>query len=182
MGYTHYYNQSAPFSDKKWKAFRADVERLFEHDSKNDKLLAKEYSDINSPPLVDDDKVIFNGKDDDGHETFLISKVPSSKFNFCKTACKPYDLYVVACLVLAKIHFGKGIELSSDGELKDWQDGIRLVNGIFGYDIKTDKNVDELNNAIIYNLKESQKSHKDKELIDKMLANADPEMNYLLAH
>lgn len=56
-------------------------------------------------------------------------------FMFCKTAYKPYDKYVTACLVLAKRHFGKDVKVSSDGEIKDWEKGIDLVRNTFGYDI-----------------------------------------------
>ena len=39
-------------------------------------------------------------------------------FNFCKTAHKPYDKYVVEVLSLAEMRFGDLIEISSDG---DWE-------------------------------------------------------------
>lgn len=70
-------------------------------------------------------EVLFNGNEerDLDHETFYLT--PSKdEWNFCKTARKPYDLLVVACLIAA--HDILGYEVSSDGELEDWAEGIQL--------------------------------------------------------
>jgi hypothetical protein len=94
--------------------------------------------------LVTDEMVNFNGDGDDSHETFLFERhaihdpfsgqasydKKSKKrilFDACKTAQKPYDICVVACLILAKIHFGENIKISSDGDLADWEEGVKLV-------------------------------------------------------
>jgi len=92
---------------------------------------------------VTKDLVNFNGKGDDSHETFYFKRVEDIKshdegtkiFNFCKTAYKPYDKYVTACLILAKCYFKDDILVSSDGELEDWQEGKALVENKLGHKI-----------------------------------------------
>jgi hypothetical protein len=92
---------------------------------------------------VTTEKINFNGKDDDSHETFYIERVAREEFKqfdpdgllfgFCKTAMKPYDTLVVAGLILAQFRFGKqAFRISSDGEVSDWQVGLKLVNDTFG--------------------------------------------------
>jgi hypothetical protein len=63
-----------------------------------------------------------------GHETFVIErkarpqeghrKDEDTLFSFCKTARKPYDLMVQACLILYK---------HSDGEMDDWTEAFKFV-------------------------------------------------------
>jgi hypothetical protein len=77
-----------------------------------------------------------NGKGDDGHETFAVREHFSQNlendggFNFCKTARKPYDLVVIACLTILKHRLGECIEVSSDGDAQDWQDGVAYARKI----------------------------------------------------
>jgi hypothetical protein len=54
-------------------------------------------------------------------------------FAFCKTAFKPYDLAVTAFLIVCKHHLGKKINISSDGEDKDWFDAKMLCDKLLGY-------------------------------------------------
>lgn len=56
-------------------------------------------------------------------------------FEFCKTAFKPYDLAVTAFLIVCKHHLGDTIEVSSDGEDKDWFDAKMLCDKLLGYGI-----------------------------------------------
>ncbi len=80
---------------------------------------------------------------DCSHETFLLQRKSSGHvterdgrqfhFNCCKTAYKPYDLAVNACLIVAKHHLGDGMLVSSDGEAKDWKDGMWLCDHFLGY-------------------------------------------------
>lgn len=54
-------------------------------------------------------------------------------FEFCKTAYKPYDLAVIICLIIAKHHLKDDIQVSSDGDIEQWQDGMLLCQKILGY-------------------------------------------------
>ena len=51
-------------------------------------------------------------------------------FNFCKTARKPYDLLVCACLIAAKKELN--YEVHSDGKKEDWQPAIDFYNKVTG--------------------------------------------------
>ncbi len=54
-------------------------------------------------------------------------------FEFCKTAFKPYDLAVTACLVIAKHRLGSDIEVASDGGACEWADAKTLCQAVLGY-------------------------------------------------
>ena len=92
MGYTNYWNQTKSFTDKEWKKVKDEYSYIKE---------------ICKSTIIDetqkDDEIVFNGKGDLSHETFVLTKHPRTEeeykgedlsFNFCKTAEKPYDLAV----------------------------------------------------------------------------------------
>jgi len=103
--------------------------------------------DGEGPPEINNEVICFNGsnKGDLGHETFLLEqkrekrryeqfdKVNNLFFNFTKTARKPYDLAVCACLIMAKEYFRDEIIINSDGDLSDWYEAIDLVQTYLGY-------------------------------------------------
>jgi hypothetical protein len=140
MGYTHYFDTNEKITKEKWDNFTSAVKKLVDGCT----LIQKEYND-SKKPVVNSKEVRFNGIGEDGHETFYItriSKIPDWQsdrggkvFNFCKTARKPYDRYVVATLLLAHLYLADEIEIGSDGDVKDWQAGVRLVNDILGHHI-----------------------------------------------
>ena len=84
---------------------------------------------------------------DCSHETFEIeskmSNIPEWKqedlkagkhiFGFTKTAYKPYDLAVNVCLIIAKHYLKKDIQISSDGEMVNWEEGMQLCQHFLGY-------------------------------------------------
>lgn len=89
---------------------------------------------------------------DCSHETMLFERVrtldaydkPNKKglyFDFCKTAFKPYDLAVIALLIIAKHYLQNKIKVHSDGTEEQWFDGKLLCQQELGYglDFKLDK-------------------------------------------
>jgi len=54
-------------------------------------------------------------------------------FSFCKTAYKPYDLIVIAFLIILKRHLKGDIKVSSDGNDGQWFDGKQLCHTVLGY-------------------------------------------------
>jgi len=54
-------------------------------------------------------------------------------FNSTKTAFKPYDIVVTACLIIAKHHLRNKIIVHSDGEIQHWFDGALLCQKTVGY-------------------------------------------------
>jgi len=76
-----------------------------------------------------------NGKGEEGHETFAMREhfsqnLEDSGFGFCKTARKPYDLVVTACLAILKHRLGACIEVSSDGDAQEWRDGVAYARKV----------------------------------------------------
>jgi len=103
-------------------------------------LLCYEYDLQSKPPEVTNERIRFNGKGDDGYETFLFTL--GSDFGFCKTAMKPYDIAVCECLIVLGAHLPKA-EISSDGIYDNridpgWQQAIQNVRDHFGIDMKID--------------------------------------------
>ena len=123
MGYTHYFTTNDTLDHDKFKQFSNDVKAVIKS---TNIPLAYEYDTPNDKPLLNHETVRFNGVGDDGHETFLLER-DNLGFEFCKTAYKPYDVVVVAALSLAKYYFGDDIDISSDGDRNDWNDGVELA-------------------------------------------------------
>ena len=76
----------------------------------------------------------FNGTGDLGHENFSLrehyKQNLEESFNFCKTAHKPYDAVVVACLITLKYYLGDLIQVDSDGDKSDWVNGLELARSV----------------------------------------------------
>ncbi len=75
--------------------------------------------------------VSFNGLGKDAFEPFVFPGANGS--NSCKTAFKPYDEPVMACLLVARDHFPPEVlTIKSDGSWQDWDRGARLYASVFG--------------------------------------------------
>lgn len=138
MGYTHYWN-STNFTDEQWKEFTELTEKVVnECVFVRNIMLDIEFDDQTQGPDINDSTVVFNGRDDLGHETFYFEKT-NSEFAFCKTASKPYDAAVVACLILAH-HCNPDFSWRSDGSVadRDFDEAIDLVSKVLG------KNIDDI--------------------------------------
>ena len=147
MGYTHYWRQQRDFTDTEWQELTR-LTKLITASGGRDITL----SEFN----INNEEIRFNGKGEEGHETFLITKKKrdlydyekqdsiqdaymhhksgGGVFNFCKTAHKPYDKYVVAVLCAlynlsdAPPQSNRSAhpmsEITSDGNTKDWTEGL----------------------------------------------------------
>jgi len=122
MGYTHYWKVKNG-SEESFKEFSDTCKKLHDALPKTTDSAGGSYSNERlkignglgeGKPEFTDEIVRFNGDAKHGlnHETFSIAK-NDDEWNFCKTARKPYDLLVVACL-LAAVDF-LGYKFSSDG-------------------------------------------------------------------
>lgn len=143
MGYTHYWYRKVKTLDKdKWQGFLADVQQMhlaLGDDEDGNPIEIKGWDGTGEPEFTDED-VRFNGNSarEFDHETFHIPRVVArlgvdgDGFAFCKTAQKPYDLFVCACLLAAKKAFGKNIEIHTDGDAKDWAPAIRFAEPYIG--------------------------------------------------
>ena len=140
MGYTHYYRRVVEIPSDQFGSAVADCKKVCKASGVK---IAFEYDTPNKAPEFSKTMIRFNGIGDDGHETFCVERVfkPESwetekdgkYFSFCKTAYKPYDICVIACLIALKHHLGDNIVVSSDGENKDWIEARNLCQETLGY-------------------------------------------------
>lgn len=109
MGYTHYWIGKRS-TDDNWNKFREACEILHQNLPEKTDTAGGFYKDSKlqiasgsgkGKPVFDGVMVCFNGSGNElSHEGFRIEK-HTGDWNFCKTARKPYDLLVVACLIAA---------------------------------------------------------------------------------
>ena len=128
MGYTHYFKTEGiqEFSEE----VLTDVRRITKE---YQNIIQREY-DEPGEPIIDKDIIIFNGIDDDGHETFVVE---SNSRGFCKTARKPYDLPVCEVLLVLLHHYKGKFDLSSDGFWVSKEEFRRKgLDGNWGYALK----------------------------------------------
>lgn len=144
MGYTHYWRQDRDFTKTEWLGLVDSVGKILEVCRNNKIELVKEY-DSSDPPVINGETIHFNGRKEDGHETFVIERIRpelqpwmgKEHFDFCKTAQKPYD--VAVCMVLLAINqFCPGVmRISSDGNWDDdWGHAAVTFRNIFGLKVK----------------------------------------------
>lgn len=139
MGYTHYFPQSATIPQEAWDMFTDDVQKVLDT-AQGMALTAFECDQPTKPAVAFPDLVRFNGLGDQGHETFYLPRElelkewdeDGTRFHFCKTARKPYDVVVTAVLCLVAHHLPTYFELGSDGEPKEWLDGCALAASATG--------------------------------------------------
>lgn len=125
MGYTHYWTQKRPATPAEWKNITISFRQLIQ-DTKPP--IQYEY-DTAKPVLINKDHIRFNGIGDDGHETMHVVRGVRA-FNFCKTARKPYDRWVVALLLIMDREAPGCWEISSDGERDgEWAEVLKWLNG-----------------------------------------------------
>lgn len=149
MGYTHYWKTEKLSNKEIFDKFAKECKELHTAlpkttDSaggyyKTDPLII--YGGMGEgKPTFNSEMINFNvdANIDMAHETFRIKRNESKDFcgNFCKTARKPYDLLVVACLIAASQIIG--LTFSSDGFIDykgvrncdDLQSGIDFYNKV----------------------------------------------------
>lgn len=92
-------------------------------------------------PILTPDLISFNGQEADAHETFFFPRKIEDNhhreyddgiFFFCKTALKPYDKVVAACLIAAKHWWKDRIKISADGDDASWYYGMGLYTAATG--------------------------------------------------
>ena len=143
MGYTHYFTQTRDFTDNEWQEIKSFAAQLLRRGSF--KLIIDCKYDQKFK--INDKHILFNGIKDEGNETFVLDKLKGRHpdyytpqeireakgiFNFCKTAHKPYDDYVVAFLCGVNVLAPGALIIKSDGWKSEWKDGLNLAQYICG--------------------------------------------------
>lgn len=100
MGYTHYWSHDG-ITPEQMAKIAAKVESIATLVKPDIPLGNWSGDDEGTPgPVFGPTEISFNGIGRDAHESFRLGPVLTS-FDFCKTARKPYDLLVVATLMIA---------------------------------------------------------------------------------
>ena len=126
MGHTNYFEQHRHLTKPEWQQIGTFAKQLFAYDRSHDKLLANGQGEADSAPEVTTDSIWFNGIEDAAHETMSIDR-EGNGFQFCKTAQKPYDKFVVALLCYIDAVAPKAFRIASDGLKSDWKEGLDLA-------------------------------------------------------
>jgi hypothetical protein len=134
MGLTHHWERPTELPRE---AFRAAIE-----DCRT--LLAVSEADIagfdgTGEPILDEDRIVFNGQAPRACEPFEIAAVEFDRrgrpevFGHCKTGHLPYDLYVRASLIVLAHHLRGALRMTSDADSTDWGKAQSLVEQSLGY-------------------------------------------------
>ena len=126
MGYTHYWKTKRAFTEKEWAEMTKGTKKIIKE---SNVPIGDGMGE--GQPIITDNAISLNGKGANSHETFYVSKEPT-KFDFCKTALKPYDVVVCACLLLMMKILGNDAEVHSDGNMNgaDWAKGRELFKKV----------------------------------------------------
>jgi len=141
MGYTHYFKHQA-VETLVWEKITTDVQKILNnlpaysassggHYTNEPLKLSSDQS--RTTPIISKTIIWFNGVGILGHEDFMLFKKGSKEL--CKTARKPYDLIVQACLLIYKYHSPNTMVLTSDGNSSDWKEAELLISRILGLNI-----------------------------------------------
>jgi len=137
MGYTHYWTFGPFIGEKEYKAALTDCRKII----RNSPVPVANWDGKGKPTLRNGFN--FNGVGEDHHENFSMSIEPDREdFQFCKTARKPYDVVVVACLCAMQDRLGrKAFEVTSDGDAHEWEEGRALASKVLGREVKIPQGV-----------------------------------------
>lgn len=136
MGYTHYWTMTRNLSADAWAEVSTDIAEILKYVEHTFGLpLGDGSGDAHTRPLLDSKGIDFNGLGDDSHESFVIGPKRVKTWehgtlgsNFCKTAHKPYDIAVTACLCyLDSCLEPRAFSVSSDGYGHNFLDGLEAA-------------------------------------------------------
>ena len=109
MGYTHYWDRPDEISVEHFDQIRDDLAVA---------LPALTELTGTLEILISDETITINGVGDAGHETFVLERIESEDWRFCKTARKPYDTAVCFALIIAQ-YYCPEFRVSTDGDNDD---------------------------------------------------------------
>ena len=145
MGYTHYLHiPKDTISKSNFKKIVSDIEVIETYIKKHKTKCVTADCIFDKPIKLDItrygkevngkficNEIYINGVGELAHEALVLCEGKQDSFNhFCKTARKPYDTAV--CLALISLKYViKDTDISSDGDLEEWQGAIDLWKVIF---------------------------------------------------
>ena len=126
MGYTHEWRIATPITPLAWHGLATDAWAIT--------LAAEAPRTVLLDASVTAEAITLNGVGTDGCETLDITRDTTS-FACCKTGRNPYDAAVCAVLIALAHHAGDAVNVSSDGDVGDWQPGVALYRAATGRDV-----------------------------------------------
>lgn len=138
MGYSHYWKTHYPLTavhggdtvDSARDGIAAIVSLAMERCIVLESYNGSEWHRVvDAFDAVGPEGVCLNGDSstDLAHESFNLSFHRTIEFGACKTARKPYDQVVTAILIYLGNAYPGYIDVTSDGEARDWLAGAELV-------------------------------------------------------
>jgi hypothetical protein len=167
MGYTTYWKNDFEITDAEWSMVEIAVTPiLVEHKD----IICSEYDKPEESFIIDNNRIVFNGKCDAGHETFAFQKNGGQDFEFCKTARKPYDLVVCKVLLTLYVIFGDKLNLHSDGMPDDenWPKAFKWISERTNKKIKWSERDKKIITAGIIAKRPSLSKSQDELFIEKV--------------
>ena len=131
MGTTHYWQLHAAIAPEQWAQVAAVSRRLIQSRAE----LLSHDGESSQHPVVDSERIEFNGRGVQARETFELRRVPAEpgEWVFCKTDGLPYDEVVTAVLIVLKLYVGESVLLRSDTDWRNgWAPGRRRVEEQLG--------------------------------------------------
>jgi len=143
MGYTHYWDLG-DFTEEDFVRFVSDCRTIVK--ASPVKLAG---GDGKGEPSLKRGGIYFNGSEDrdEDFETFCITEHDEG-FAFCKTACKPYDMIVVACLCALADRLGDSVKVTSNGNSEDWKDGVEFASKVLGRKVEIPDSIRRKENEV----------------------------------
>ena len=145
MGYTQYYQQQRTVTNTEWEGIMTDAAQIIQATIDSGIPLARSYEEQDQPPSVGLSVISFNGIACNGHEDFFLPRVmevgwqgEKYRFNFCKTARKPYDVAVGAIMLSMHHHAPGAWDLASDGgaEELEWENAAKMYSKVTGREVE----------------------------------------------
>ena len=143
MGYTHYYTYKPKVGDDiNFKEVLREVKILKRNLPEHSTTAGANYSEYpitlrngmgKGLPEITEELIRFNGDESKGldHETFVFKFKEEEQGDFCKTARKPYDMFVCLCLISLANNL-EGFTFSSDGDEEDWEPAFKFYEQHIG--------------------------------------------------
>ncbi|KAJ4458025.1 hypothetical protein PAPYR_6283 [Paratrimastix pyriformis] len=129
MGYSQCFTQLRPVEPFEWESICKDFRKMMVIALMNDPLPIQLSFADDSPALISDNEIIFNGSEGDCCESMVLQR-EGGGFQCVKTRLRPYDRVVTALLILADYHAPGTWIISSEGRSSDWQEGLELARTV----------------------------------------------------
>lgn len=140
MGYTHYWNFGDNVNQQQYDKSLTNMTAIIKRwQSQCKKGGPYDYCRLSGHSAHVPGKypgILINGKQDQAHERFTLDPVPSGGLQSCKTDQKPYDVVVTACLLVLKHRLKGSVDLTSDGTVENWEQGLALAIEVTGLKLK----------------------------------------------